>query len=690
MHRPGVGFSIVTPVAAGIDHAPPRLAPGIRLHGEMPGVGFTTKQWLLERNQQFLQVSELLYRVLEQIDGTRRVAEIARAVTITSEWTLEPEHVQHLISTKLQPLGLVVDSGGQVAVPQDSTTSALGAPLRLHMRMRMIPPRVVERLTDVLQYAYAPVLLIPILALIAFAHWWLYSVSGVQSGVQGSLTQPGALAAVLVLAIAAGLFHELGHSAALKYGGGKPRGIGFGLFMIFPAFYSDVTDSYRLGRAARIRTDLGGIYFHMIFAAGLIGISARTDNQFLLAAAILFNIEALRQFIPFVRLDGYWLLADLTGVPDFFSQIGSFVRSVRPNRKYARVLPHFRPWVTVAFGLYLALSIPALVYVVTRMVMYLPELAELTGQALTIQIQLWSATPEPLTRVLIALQIAFIPLPLAAAGYFLYLTFSSLGLQLGPRLTNKIHGLPLRRLAGATALGAVVLIGWAPALGLVGKSSPGGSPRDPAALVQRAQAATARLQSVEADVTGALGGETISGTLALRRPNHAHVEVHGSPDSLGSFRVVSDGAKVFVFFPDSKQYTEVKTAADGANITAFVVDQVRVFFKPERLAANDGQHLAYVGREQLGSKTYDVVEVRPAKDGTTWRYYISADDELVHRVVTTTSHEGKASTRVVHLDNVRINRTIDDEKFRWTPPFDAAPLGLEIIGGALPLKSAQH
>ena len=34
--------------------------------------------------------------------------------------------------------------------------------------------------------------------------------------------------------------------------------MGAGLYLVWPAFYTDVTDSYRLGRAGRLRTDLGG------------------------------------------------------------------------------------------------------------------------------------------------------------------------------------------------------------------------------------------------------------------------------------------------------------------------------------------------------------------------------------------------------------------------------------------------
>ncbi len=42
------------------------------------------------------------------------------------------------------------------------------------------------------------------------------------------------------------------------------RAIGAGIYLVWPSFFTNVTDSYRLSRAARIRTDLGGLYFNLI------------------------------------------------------------------------------------------------------------------------------------------------------------------------------------------------------------------------------------------------------------------------------------------------------------------------------------------------------------------------------------------------------------------------------------------
>jgi outer membrane lipoprotein-sorting protein len=58
----------------------------------------------------------------------------------------------------------------------------------------------------------------------------------------------------------------------------------------------------------------------------------------------------------------------------------------------------------------------------------------------------------------------------------------------------------------------------------------------------------------------------------------------------------------------------------------------------------------------------------------TTRYLISAQDHLIHEVVTTTGHDGKKGTSRVTLNSLRIDVPIDDSTFQWTPPPSAVPL----------------
>ena len=98
---------------------------------------------------------------------------------------------------------------------------------------------------------------------------WLVRGGRLTSSFQHVLLHPLLLLLVLGLSVASMLFHECGHAAACRYGGARPGVIGVGFYVVWPAFYTNVTDAYRLGRAGRIRTDLGGVYFNAVFALAL-------------------------------------------------------------------------------------------------------------------------------------------------------------------------------------------------------------------------------------------------------------------------------------------------------------------------------------------------------------------------------------------------------------------------------------
>ena len=70
---------------------------------------------------------------------------------------------------------------------------------------------------------------------------------------------------VLGLVVIATALHEIGHATATRYGGAEPGVMGAGIYIVWPAFYTDVTDAYRLNRSGRLRIDLGGVYFNCVF-----------------------------------------------------------------------------------------------------------------------------------------------------------------------------------------------------------------------------------------------------------------------------------------------------------------------------------------------------------------------------------------------------------------------------------------
>lgn len=353
----------------------PELEPGVELIGELQGSGFQDRQWLINRGDRFIQVTDLLYRIAEQADGGHTLDEIAGAITQATGWLVTADQVRQLIESRLIPAGLIIPVDETVDDPAQVAESDTFSPVALNMHMRVLGPRVIDPVTKVLQMLYAPPVLAAVLAVIVLAHAWLYLIRGAGGDFFGLLNTPDRFMLALAVLVVSGVFHEFGHASALRYGGGTVRGMGAGLYMIYPVFYTDVTDGYRLGRWARLRIDLGGVYFHLIFAVGLMGLYLATGFSFLLFVAWLIDFAVLWQFLPFGRFDGYWALADLMGMPDLFSQVGPFLRSIvsDPGSTGAK-LPPLKPWVKAVFSTYIILTFPVVAFFFFLLFRVLPNI----------------------------------------------------------------------------------------------------------------------------------------------------------------------------------------------------------------------------------------------------------------------------------------------------------------------------
>ena len=442
----------------------PALAPDVELIGPMPETGFTDQQWLVRQGNRFLQVTGLLYDLLQEIDGERTLDEIAANLTEKTEWTIGREHVSRMLRTKLLPLGLLASA--PVAVASGSDRPGRSA-LQLSLRRNLAGPRVLEPVTSLLHILYAPPLLVPLLLLSTVAYGWFYLVHGITESVRAALYTPGGLLLTLAMTVLATIFHELGHAAALRHGGGRVRGIGVGLYLVYPTFYTDVTDAYRLGRWARLRTDLGGAYFHLIFGLLVIALYFLSGREVLLPVVLVITADVVYQFVPFVRADGYWALADLTGIPDLFSHVAPFLRSLVPaSRRRPGPVSRLRPWVKVIFAVYVALTIPMLGVFGLLMFKGIPRFFTTTLDSLLYQERVFAtalSSGDIVMMAAIGSQAVLLALSMLATVYVMY-TLSRPPLR---ALWNWSRPTPMRTMAGAlTVAGAVglIILMWAPDL----------------------------------------------------------------------------------------------------------------------------------------------------------------------------------------------------------------------------------
>jgi putative peptide zinc metalloprotease protein len=419
------------------------LAAGIELLGEYQGSGCAEASFLVRRGDgRMLVVSGTLYALAAEIDGRRAVVDIADRLTSRLGRVVTAENIRFLVDHKLAPLGIAVDPAHGAPRP---TPNPL---LRLRMPVAVIPSSAVSGISAALYRLFWPPVILGVLAGFSAFDGWLFFVHGIGSGLRATVADPRTMVFAYLLVIAAATFHELGHAAAGRYGGVRPGRIGVGLYLIWPAFFSDMTESYRLGRAGRLRTDLGGLYFNAVFVLACAGAYGMTGSEAVLAAIALQHLLIAYQFFPFLRLDGYYVVSDLIGVPDLFARIRPVLAGLVPGRATSPAVRELRPRARVLVTAWVLITVPLLAMATVLAVVRAPELVRLTRTAATADARvLVSAVQrrDPASGTLATVQLAM----LAVAPLGLLLTASGLARRGGrARRTEAARAVGNRQAAG--------------------------------------------------------------------------------------------------------------------------------------------------------------------------------------------------------------------------------------------------
>ena len=389
----------------------------------------------------------------EAADGERDAEAMAAKVSDEYGKRVTADNIEHLVDTKLRPLGVLTAADGS-SPPVERPDAVLA----LKFKTSVIPAGVVRTVCAVFKPLFPAVVVVAVMAGLVAFDAWLFLVNGVGESLRDTLYSPGLILLLFALVVLGAAFHECGHAAGCAYGGATPGVMGAGLYFVWPAFYTDVTDSYRLGKGGRLRTDLGGVYFNFVFILLTAGVYALTGFEPLLLVIVVQHLEVLHQLLPFLRLDGYYILADLTGVPDLFSRIKDILVSLVPGKPASDRVTALKPWVRVVASLWVLLIIPVIAVNLIFLLVQTPRILATAWDSLLVQ---WDTLGRALGEgkwldvVAGAVQVLALVLPIAGLVY----TFARLGRRVVGGAWRRTEGSPAGR--GALVVGVAALAGLA-------------------------------------------------------------------------------------------------------------------------------------------------------------------------------------------------------------------------------------
>jgi putative peptide zinc metalloprotease protein len=510
----------------------PRLADGVEVLGELSGSGYQDAPTLVRRSDgQTLQVTPLLAQLVDVVDGHRDHAELAEELSNRIGKEATASDVGFLLEKKLAPLGLLHDPDG--SAPEVAKANPL---LALRFKVVASNPEVTRRITAPFAWLFRSAIVVPVLVAFAVVCWWVLAHHGLASATRSAFYNPPLLLAVLAITVVSAGLHEFGHAAACRYGGATPGAMGAGLYIVWPAFYTNVDDSYRLSRWGRLRVDLGGLYFNALIAVAISTAWWITKEDALLLGVATQLLQMLRQLAPYIRADGYHILADLTGVPDLFSHMKPTLGGLLPWRWGRSTGTPLKRWARFVVIAWVLLVVPMLIAMFAAGVLLLPRLVATAWDSGGAQ---WSAlrqaSGEGAFAEVLARFISIITLLLPVAAITFLLTRM---LRTAPvRAWRRTEGRPVARTGLATAVVLVMAAlawAWWPA----GQYQP-----VQASETGTIQAFFSEPESVRAPaVTPAIPGVTPQSALALVPRSSGHpVLLLTQGDDGGLRSIVTDG-----------------------------------------------------------------------------------------------------------------------------------------------------
>lgn len=175
-----------------------------------------------------------------------------------------------------------------------------------------------------------------------------------------------------VVTIVLGLFiivslHEFAHAVVCRYYGGQVQEIGFLLLFFQPCFYSDLSDAWLFPRKSqRLAVTFAGPYMQLLLLAAAVllwrvTVPGEPFNELVRIIAIVCWVTILFNFLPLIKLDGYYLLSDLVDIANLrsksFEYLGNLfkrrvlgwpIEPIEIPRRQRRILT----WYAIIAGLY--------------------------------------------------------------------------------------------------------------------------------------------------------------------------------------------------------------------------------------------------------------------------------------------------------------------------------------------------
>jgi multidrug resistance efflux pump len=284
--------------------------------------------------REFFRLGEVECFLVERCDGATAVADALQAVERRFDAVMPRDALERFIAS-LDGAGLLEREGAPA--PEPPRRRVRGN--LFYLRYPLFDPDVLlGRLVKPFEFCYRPTCVAVCAALIFVAS--LVAVTGWRDVAHdaGRLYRWSAVPEIWLTVWSVVLLHELAHGLTCKRFGGEVHELGLLLLYFQPAAYCNVSSAWLFPeKRKRVLVTLAGPWLELSLWALATFTWRVTDtsswvNELALIVVATSGIKSFLNLNPFLKLDGYYLLSDLLGIPNLrrrgFKLMGDALRAL--------------------------------------------------------------------------------------------------------------------------------------------------------------------------------------------------------------------------------------------------------------------------------------------------------------------------------------------------------------------------
>jgi putative peptide zinc metalloprotease protein len=284
----------------------------------------------------YIRLREPEYVILQSLDGNTSAEQISAVLKTENEVEIPSEAIEKFV-VRFDDMLFLETGKGEYALSQasKSATAVQAKKSVLFIKLKAFDPeQLLEWLHTKLRFVFSHYFIALTLVVIVVGTYLLVTLPTSVPYNIIQLFRLTTLATAVLALFTVIVMHEFAHALVCRHYGGRVREMGFLLIYFQPAFYCNLSDSYMFPRKSqKVYTILAGMYFQVflgsmsimlwrIIKTGTFVSDALLVVTLVCYGTLIFNIN------PLLKLDGYYLLTDLTEIPNLRRKAFGYLKHI--------------------------------------------------------------------------------------------------------------------------------------------------------------------------------------------------------------------------------------------------------------------------------------------------------------------------------------------------------------------------